>query len=75
MHDTAPTSQRPVLPVVAMAALLLSCLVGVGAYRLSGFSAVQQADAPTIATRQLRFEDQSNGGIAAAWCASANARA
>jgi putative photosynthetic complex assembly protein len=64
MHDTAPTSQRPVLPVVAMAALLLSCLVGVGAYRLSGFSAVQQADAPTIATRQLRFEDQSNGGIA-----------
>lgn len=54
----------PTLPLAAMAALVLSCLVGVSAVRLSGMSAQQQADAAPLSTRQLRFEDRDDGGIA-----------
>lgn len=57
-------TKLPIAPLMAMAALVLSCLVGVSAVRLSGMSAVQQADAATLATRQLRFEDRTDGGIA-----------
>ena len=57
-------AKLPIVPLMAMAALVLSCLVGVSAVRLSGMSAVQQADAATLSTRQLRFEDRDDGGIA-----------
>lgn len=57
-------AKLPIAPLVAMAALVLSCLVGVSAVRLSGMSAQQQADAATLSTRQLRFEDRDDGGIA-----------
>jgi putative photosynthetic complex assembly protein len=57
-------AKLPVVPLMAMAALVLSSLVGVSAVRLSGMSAVQQADAATLATRQLRFVDRDDGGIA-----------
>ena len=57
-------ARLPVLPLAAMAALVLGCLVSVGAARLSGLSTVQQADAPTLSTRQLRFEDRDDGSIA-----------
>ncbi|MBI3348538.1 MAG: photosynthetic complex assembly protein PuhC [Burkholderiales bacterium] len=57
-------AKLPIVPLAAMATLVLSCLVGVGAMRLSGMSAVQQADAPTLSARQLRFEDRDDGGIA-----------
>jgi putative photosynthetic complex assembly protein len=53
----------PTLPLAAMAALVLSCVLGVSAVRLSGMSAQQQADAATLSTRQLRFEDRDDGGI------------
>lgn len=54
----------PIVPLVAMAALVVSSLVGVSAVRMSGMSAVQQVDAATLSTRQLRFEDRDDGGIA-----------
>ncbi|MFG6414951.1 photosynthetic complex assembly protein PuhC [Roseateles sp. DC23W] len=57
-------AKLPRVPLMAMAALVLSCLVGVSAVRLSGMSAVQQADAATLSARQLRFEDRDDGGIA-----------
>lgn len=57
-------TKLPLMPLVAMALLVLSCLVGVSAVRLSGMSAVQQPDAATLSTRQLRFEDRDDGGIA-----------
>jgi len=57
-------AKLPIVPLAAMAALVLSCLVGVSAVRLSGLSAVQQADAATLSTRQLRFEDRDDGSIA-----------
>ncbi|MFG6431998.1 photosynthetic complex assembly protein PuhC [Roseateles sp. LYH14W] len=57
-------AKLPLAPLMAMAALVLSCLVGVSAVRLSGMSAQQQADAATLSTRQLRFEDRDDGGIA-----------
>lgn len=57
-------AKLPIVPLAAMAALVLSCLVGVSAVRLSGMSAMQQADAATLSTRQLRFEDRDDGGIA-----------
>jgi len=56
-------SNLPVLPLAAMAALVLSSLVGVSLVRLAGISAVQQADAATYSTRQLRFQDQDDGSI------------
>jgi putative photosynthetic complex assembly protein len=56
-------SKLPILPLTAMAALVLSSLVGVSIVRLAGVSAVQQADAATYASRQLRFQDKDNGGI------------
>jgi putative photosynthetic complex assembly protein len=57
-------AKLPLAPLMAMAALVLSCLIGVSAVRLSGMSAIQQADAATLSTRQLRFEDRDDGGIA-----------
>ncbi|KQW42035.1 MULTISPECIES: photosynthetic complex assembly protein PuhC [unclassified Roseateles] len=62
--STSLQARLPVFPLTAMAALVLSCLVGVSAVRLSGQSAVQQADAATASSRQLRFEDRDDGGIA-----------
>ena len=56
-------SKLPVLPLAAMAALVLSSLVGVSLVRLAGISAVQQADAATYSARQLRFQDQDDGSI------------
>ncbi|MDC6168922.1 photosynthetic complex assembly protein PuhC [Paucibacter sp. XJ19-41] len=56
-------SKLPMLPLAAMAALVLSSLIGVGLVRLSGLSAQQQPDAATLAVRQLRFEDRDDGGI------------
>ncbi len=56
-------SQRAALPVVTMAALILSCLALVGTLRYTGHSAVQQADAPTVSTRWLKFEDGRDGSI------------
>ena len=56
-------SKLPLLPLAAMAALVLSSLIGVGLVRLSGLSAQQQPDAATLAVRQLRFEDRDDGGI------------
>lgn len=56
-------SKLPVLPLAAMAALVLSSLVGVSIVRLAGVSPVQQADAATVSSRQLRFEDRDDGSI------------
>jgi putative photosynthetic complex assembly protein len=56
-------SKLPILPLAAMAALVLSSLIGVGLVRLNGLSAQQQPDAATLAVRQLRFEDRDDGGI------------
>ncbi len=56
-------SKLPILPLAAMAALVLSSLIGVGLVRLAGLSAQQQPDAATLAVRQLRFEDRDDGGI------------
>jgi len=59
-----PPTQRAALPVLTMAALVLSCLALVGTLRFTGYSAVQQADAPTVSTRWLKFEDRRDGSIA-----------
>jgi hypothetical protein len=57
-------SDLPVLPLAAMAALVLVSLVGASAVRLGGISAVQQADAATLTTLSLRFQDHDDGSIA-----------
>lgn len=62
MNPSLP-SKLPMLPLAAMAALVLSSLIGVGLMRLNGMSAQQQPDAPTLAVRQLRFEDRADGSI------------
>lgn len=62
--STSLTARLPALPLAALGALVLACVMGVGAVRLSGLSPQQQADAATLSTRQLRFEDAADGGIA-----------
>nr|WP_316640885.1 photosynthetic complex assembly protein PuhC [uncultured Roseateles sp.] len=57
-------SHLPKLPLAAMAALVLVSLAGVSAVRLGGISAVQQADAATVSTLSLRFQDHDDGSIA-----------
>lgn len=58
------TSKLPNLPLSALGALVLVSVLGVAAVRLSGTSPQQQADASTLVTRQLRFEDGADGSIA-----------
>lgn len=63
MHASL-TAKLPALPLAALGALVLACILGVSAVRLAGLSAQQQADAATLSTRLLRFEDAADGGIA-----------
>lgn len=59
-----PARTLPALPLGALAALVLVSLLGVASVRLSGISAQQQADAPTVALRHLHFEDVADGSLA-----------
>ncbi|MDZ7812801.1 MAG: photosynthetic complex assembly protein PuhC [Ideonella sp.] len=54
----------PKVPLAAMATLILMTLLAVAGVRVSGLSAQQQPDAPSLSVRQLHFEDQADGGIA-----------
>lgn len=56
-------SHLPVLPLTAMAALVLCSLIGVSVVRVAGISAQQQPDSVTISTLQLRFQDRDDGSI------------
>jgi putative photosynthetic complex assembly protein len=49
--------------LIAMAAMVLVTVVGVGAVRLSG-TRIHAPDAPAAATRSLRFEDGADGSVA-----------
>jgi len=60
-HADAPLLPRGLL--VAIGALVLATLAGVTAVRLGGTS-VRAPDAPTVATRMLRFEDGPDGSVA-----------
>lgn len=62
--STPLVSKLPQLPLAALGALVLATLLGVSAVRLSGQGAQHQADAGTLASRQLRFEDRDDGSIA-----------
>ena len=63
IHKPILKSSVPRLPLAAMGALVLASLVGVSIVRLTGTSATQQVDAPTVQTMALRFEDNSDGSI------------
>lgn len=58
-------SLKPQLPLLAMALLVLCSLVGAATVRWSGISSSQQADAPTVKMRALRFEDGLDGSLLA----------
>lgn len=62
-HTTTPPDDMPRGPLLAIGALLLVTLISVAGVRLSGMS-IHQPDAPSVATRELRFEDRSDGSIA-----------
>lgn len=64
MSTTSFTAKLPAVPLAALGALVLACVLGVGAVRLSGLSAQQQPDAATLSSRPLHFEDRADGGIA-----------
>lgn len=58
-HETLPRGLLLALGGFALAAVLLA-----GAARLTGFGADHQEDAAPLVTRELRFEDRADGGIA-----------
>ena len=50
-------------PLFAVGGLLLATLVSVTAVRITGIGVVHATEAPAVATRDFRFEDQSDGSI------------
>jgi putative photosynthetic complex assembly protein len=63
--DESTTMKRlagPRLPVLAMAALVATALIGAAGVRLSGMN-ISEPDAPTSMTRTLRFADRADGSI------------
>ena len=57
------TGGVPRVPLMALGGLVLACVVAVGAVRLTGVGADHVVDAPTLSTRELRFEDRPDGSI------------
>ena len=51
-------------PLLALGALTLAALVGVGAFRWSGMQPLEPAQSPVTASRELRFDDRPDGGVA-----------
>jgi putative photosynthetic complex assembly protein len=62
MHEPPQTLPRG--PLIALAALVCATLVLVAGYRLSGTPPVAAVDGSAVATREFRFDDQPDGGIA-----------
>ncbi len=60
---SSPTAVLPRGLLIAIGALVLCTLAGVAAVRLGGVS-VHSPDAPSVATRLLRFEDGPDGSVA-----------
>lgn len=63
MNATATPQTQPRSVLLGIGALVLAALLAVGAVRWSGVS-VREPDAPSVATRLLRFEDRLDGSIA-----------
>ncbi|KQP35361.1 photosynthetic complex assembly protein PuhC [Pseudorhodoferax sp. Leaf274] len=58
------TTQRLApLPLLAMVVLVLCVLAATAAVRLTGIDIRQQADAPTVSQRALRFADAQDGSL------------
>ena len=73
--STAPHPAAPVLPrglLVALGATVLVTVIGVATVRLGGVS-VRAPDAPSAATRLLRFEDSADGSVVVIDAASGRA--
>lgn len=64
MSSRTALADSPMLPLAAIAALVLVTLLAVTAVRVAGISAQQQPDAATLSLRLLKFEDRSDGSIA-----------
>jgi len=62
MRVTA-THLLPRSALIAVGTVLAGCLIAVSAVRLSGVS-VRAPDAPTVASRMLRFDDLPDGSVA-----------
>ena len=50
-------------PLIAIGCLLFATLATVTFVRVTGIGVVHEPDAPAVATRELRFEDQTDGSI------------
>lgn len=57
-------SRVPGVPLFAMGALVVGCLVAVTAVRVTGVGAVHEPDAAAVEVREFRFEDRPDGSIA-----------
>ncbi|RZS58561.1 photosynthetic complex assembly protein PuhC [Sphaerotilus mobilis] len=61
--ESHPLSRAPRLPLLAIGVLLLSAVLGTALVRGAGVSPVQRADAATVRTVNLHFEDRDDGAI------------
>ena len=61
-HDHAQQVPRGAL--LAIGALVIAAVIGAGLARFSGLGAMRVTAAPTVQVRELRFEDQPDGGVA-----------
>lgn len=57
------SSDVPRGALLAIGALILTTVLTVAAVRTTGIGAQHLADAPTVATREFRFEDRPDGSI------------
>ncbi len=64
MNAPASTTGFPRAPLIAVGGLLVATVLTVAAVRYTGIGVVRVADAPTVAVREFRFEDRSDGSIA-----------
>jgi putative photosynthetic complex assembly protein len=63
MGHTADTDHLPPGVVKLIGLFLVAAVLGVATMRLSGIE-VHSPDAPTVASRSLRFEDRPDGSVA-----------
>ena len=59
----APSPDVPRGALLAVGAMVLATVLTVAAVRFTGVGAQHVAEAPTVSTRQFRFEDRPDGSI------------
>lgn len=64
VHRTGAAPDRAAnLPLLALGALVVACVLAVAGVRFTGVGALRTVDAPAVQVREFRFEDRPDGSI------------